>query len=164
VEYYLGVDVAVRGASGWALLDADGEVCCAGRLRSANELDCLRQATAQVGVAVAEHVSDSDALLAAIEEPYVGINRRTGLDLSRRCGVWVGVLGAIGADAVERLQPSQWRSVLGLPCRPRAKAKAAAMEHARLQRGGETDSSDEADAVCVADALRLRRRAARGAA
>lgn len=156
---YLGVDVAYAGASAWALVDEDGQVLSAGIIVERDGPACFRKALAAV-VAAKGRWAPRAKVHAAIEEPWSGINRRVGLELARRAGTWDAVLAALGAT-VERLAPNAWRSTLGLATRPRAKAKAEAQQHARLAMGWETDSADEADAACVADALRRRMQGAR---
>jgi hypothetical protein len=51
---------------------------------------------------------------------------------------------------VLRPRPSDWRAPLGLPTRPRERAKAAALAMARLAVPGLGDDDDAAEAVCLA--------------
>ncbi len=48
---------------------------------------------------------------------------------------------------------SQWRSKLGIPCRPRAKAKQAALDYVNNELGLKVTSDDEAEAICASVVL-----------
>ena len=157
---YIGIDVAYAGQSGWAIVDgADGQVVSAGVLTEREPCAAFRKGLSAVYAAYAAQWQNRPApgLRGAIERPYIGFNRATGLALSVRAGLWQGVLATLGCDTVELLTPSQWRKVLGVAQRPRPLAKASMLEYARLEAGWECNSSDEADAIGVALALWRRR-------
>ena len=147
-----GIDPSLR-SSGYALHDLpSGEVLSAGVLRC-DGIEGYYDAA--VATLLATLPSDATIVAAAVEGQFVLHNPRVALTLTRCAALWEAALYVVGCERVVWMpQPSEWRRAAGVAPKPRAKAKASAIDLA-YSLGWETDREDEADAIGVAHACRL---------
>jgi hypothetical protein len=146
-------------ASGLATLDPD-----TGRVEVRTMRAPLRDAARAEARAVLEAAVAGRLWLAAVERPLRGrwafASPPTAADAAWRAllddvaAAWPGwtpeAIVARRTLPVLRPRPSDWRAPLGLPTRPRERAKAAALAMARLAVPGLGDDDDAAEAVCLA--------------
>ena len=146
-------------ASGLATLDPD-----TGRVEVRTMRAPLRDADRAEARAVLEAAVAGRLWLAAVERPlrarWSFASPPTAADAAWRAlladvaAAWPGwapeAIVARRTLPVLRPRPSDWRRPLGLPTRPRERAKAAALAVARLAVPGLGDDDDAAEAVCLA--------------
>jgi hypothetical protein len=107
-----------------------------------------------------EAVCAGSELVGCIEDQYFAgkgkgwVNPRTVIFLARRSGICEAVLCMLGCESVWFAKAGEWRKLLGLRTRPRSKAKADALAWVAQHTDVVTSSEDEADAICMAMALR----------
>ena len=163
-RYYVGIDPAA--STGWAVLDEAGLRLASGVCAGIDDVG-YRRFVDTVGQILAPGAD----IRASIEDQYYSkprprksdgqlshtVNFKTLIQLARISGLWEGALyqcGMVGRPIF--VKASAWRNLVQIPTRPRTKAKAGAMEYCRTVWGHEPICDDEADALCIAAACRLR--------
>lgn len=142
----LGIDASPKRI-GWACVDYDTAEYITSGTEHVTESDDLKHRRSLVKDIAHAAMSRGDVCAAFVEDAYAGPNHQITLMHAMSVGnIEAFLLERWPLILVDRIQPSTWRRVLGLP----KTGKEAALEHAQTITQRAIDSQDEADAVCIA--------------
>lgn len=153
---YAGVDPGRK--SGWALMSPAGDLIDAWLVKPTAGGSVYSAAVAALSVHLEKH--SVNVFSGAVESQWFaptksGQNPRTIITLAHTAGECTGALCACGlAFAPWYVTPGEWRALCGLPTRGKD-LKVRAVDRAR-ELGYDGDSDDVAEAVLIAEALRIR--------
>lgn len=153
---FVGVDPG--RSSGWALITPSGDLIASWLVKPRAGGSVYAAAVAALSVQIDKHGLRLCA--GAVESqwfapPKAGQNPRTIITLAHTAGECAGALCACGLDAAPwYVTPGEWRALCGLPTRGK-ELKVKAVERARML-GYDGESDDVAEAVLIAEALRIR--------
>ena len=155
-----GVDTIVIGLDasplriGYAIMIVQtGELLASGTMHVSNAGDDLRNRQAAWRHVMAESnsvVDSSQIVCVGLEEAYVRFKRQAILGALTIGNLEAFALRSYPWILVHRLQPTEWRRIIGI----KQGGKEAPMAYARTILP-DLDDQDEADAICIARALTI---------
>jgi Holliday junction resolvasome RuvABC endonuclease subunit len=159
LAWVIGVDPG-KGCSGWTLVEYEPmavsrlSVVAFSSVSRGNGLKDYRELGKVVGI-VRQRAEDKFSLAAislALEDQYVGVNKRSALTLAVARGKWEGMAELMGIG-VELVQSAEWRSKeLGSAklTRPQAKRQALLVANQHLHMGLGENQHDVAESALIA--------------
>lgn len=150
---FLGFDIGIRDNLGWAILNSDGTLHQSGWWNIGTSEESVELRLERIASYTVELFRRWSLEICAvgIERPWVGKSPQVALTLGWVAGTIFGIAASFGHQAY-RIQPREAKKAFTDDSKA---SKEKVILHAKALKAG-IESEDEADAIAVATATRLR--------